>query len=310
MEEPVGGAGAVELGGVEVVDPEVDRAPQQGDGVGGVHGALTELHHAQAETRDPLAGELGQAAGMGLGVGGHAGLRRGRVDPTGGSSGSCPHPTPQPEEPPIPTTPARRADAVRNRERLLGAALRVLAAGTGPVSLEAVAREAGVGIGTLYRHFPTREALAEAVYRSELERLCARAPVLAESMPGDVALRAWMDEYADFVATKRGMGDALRAVIASGAVTSGQTRAAMSTAIGGLLEAGYAEGRLRDDVRPDDVTATLAGVLLAAAGPDDTATRAQVGRMLDLVVDGLRPPAATPPRSPPRGRTGARRGRA
>jgi AcrR family transcriptional regulator len=155
--------------------------------------------------------------------------------------------------------------------------------------LETVARKAGVGIGTLYRHFPSREALIEAVYRAELERLCASADELLAELAPDAALRAWMRRYAEFVATKRGMAEALCAVVASGAVTSSQTRERLSTAIRTMLDAGAAAGSLRADVAAEDVTAGMAGILLAAATPE------QVERLLDLLLDGLRPSRGAAP---------------
>ena len=151
-----------------------------------------------------------------------------------------------PEVPPVttvtetegPPIPAPRADAARNRRRLLDAALAEFTSAEGPVALETIARTAGVGIGTLYRHFPSREALVEAVYRSELERLCRSADDLLADLPPDAALRAWMRRYADFVTTKRGMAEALRAVIATGAVTSSQTRERLAVAVGAMLARG------------------------------------------------------------------------
>src|ERR1700712_3820186 len=112
---------------------------------------------------------------------------------------------------------AIRADAHRNRERLLACATAAFAAGTS-VSLEAVAREAGVGIGTLYRHFPNREALVEAVYRTELAEVSASASELVRKHPPVVALRNWMTRYASFVAAKQGMAESLGAMFATGAV--------------------------------------------------------------------------------------------
>jgi len=106
---------------------------------------------------------------------------------------------------------ALRADAQRNRERLLAVAARAFSAEGPEVTLESVAREAGVGIGTLYRHFPTREALVEAAYRNELTRLCEAAGELLAAEPPDLATRAWMDRFIDYMATKRGMAEALRA---------------------------------------------------------------------------------------------------
>lgn len=178
-----------------------------------------------------------------------------------------------------------RADARRNRERLVEVARRAFAAGDAKVTLDAIAREAGVGIGTLYRHFPSREALIEAVYRAEQSRLAqSAAGLLAHHEPAD-ALRAWMDRFADYVATKREMADALRVVIASGAVTATESRERLSAAVATMLDAGVAAGTLRADVRAEDVVASLVGVFLACGQPDQ---RAQAGRMLDLLMDGLR----------------------
>jgi AcrR family transcriptional regulator len=129
-----------------------------------------------------------------------------------------------------------RADAQRNRQRLIEVARRQFAAGEGKVSLEAVAREAGVGIGTLYRHFPTREALVAAVYRTERGRLAAAADELLAERAPDRALRDWMDLFADYVATKREMADALRALVADGTVTRSEAREELSGAIRRLLD--------------------------------------------------------------------------
>lgn len=179
---------------------------------------------------------------------------------------------------------AERADAQRNRQRLVEAAAAAFATGAGQVSLEAIAREAGVGIGTLYRHFGSREALVEAVYRTELARLCAGAADLLDTYQPVLALRTWMQHYADFVLTKRGMAEALREVIASGAISATQTRNLLSAAVQTLLDAGVAAGVLRDDVPAEDVVAGLSGVLLAARTPEQSQ---QAGRLLDLLVDGL-----------------------
>jgi AcrR family transcriptional regulator len=183
-----------------------------------------------------------------------------------------------------------RADAQRNRDRLLEVAVRAFSHEGPDVTLESIAREAGVGIGTLYRHFPTREALIEAAYRNELARLCASAAELVATMPADIALRAWMDRFIDYLATKRGMADALRAVIASGGDPFAQSRESLLNAIGTLLKAGAADARLRSDVAPADVMASLSGVSLVAGAPEQ---RDQAGRLLDLLLDGLRhhPPA-------------------
>jgi len=179
-----------------------------------------------------------------------------------------------------------RVDARRNRERLLAVAFRAFSSGSGTVTLEAVAREAGVGIGTLYRHFPTREALVEAVYRNELARLRGSAGELLGSQEPAAALRAWMDRFADYVAAKRGMAETLRAVFAPGAIPSSETRDGLTATIQSLLDAGAAAGTVRGDVDARDVFASLTGVFLASGAPDQ---RERAGRMLDLLMDGLRP---------------------
>ncbi|MBD0736878.1 TetR/AcrR family transcriptional regulator [Streptomyces sp. CBMA29] len=178
-----------------------------------------------------------------------------------------------------------RADAQRNRDRLLAAAVRAFAHDGPEVTLEAIAKDAGVGIGTLYRNFPTREALVEAAYRNELTRLCDAAPRLLTTSPPDVAARAWMDHFIDYMTTKRGMADALRAVIASGGDPFAHSREALLGAVGTLLRAGAEAGTLRADADPDDVLVGLGGVALSAGGPE---RRAQAGRLLDLLMDGLR----------------------
>lgn len=174
-----------------------------------------------------------------------------------------------------------RADARRNRERLLEKAAEAFAATDGPVSLEAIARDADVGIGTLYRHFPSREALIEAVYRAELAEVSASAAELLELYPPTVALRRWMDRYAGFVAAKRGMAESLRAIFDSGAVERSETSASIVGAVNTLLGAGADDGSLRSDVRADDVVSSLLGIFLASRSPD------QAHRMLDLLVDGV-----------------------
>ena len=186
------------------------------------------------------------------------------------------------------STPERslRADARRNRERLLGAARDELEAHGGAFAMESVATRAGVGVGTLYRHFPTRDALVEAVYAAELERLAADAAAVLDELPPDVALREWLARYVRFTATKRGMIETLRAGTGERGLPMASTRERITAAIGPILEAGARDGSLRADVRTDDVTVLLHGLFVATAGdPDD----GQVARLLDLVVDAIRP---------------------
>lgn len=182
-----------------------------------------------------------------------------------------------------------RADARRNRERLLEAARQAFSSGQ-EVTLEAIARQADVGIGTLYRHFPTREALVEAVYRGELARLRDTAGELLASRTPDAALRAWMNGFADYVTAKHGMAETLRAIAATGTISPAQTQQMLTGTIKGLLDAGAAAGTLRADVAAGDVLASLTGIFLVVGTPDQ---RAQAGRLLDLLMDGLRTSAGT-----------------
>lgn len=189
-------------------------------------------------------------------------------------------------------TPRRplRADARRNRDKLVAAARDALTSEEGADSLEAVARRAGVGIGTLYRHFPTRESLMEAVYGAELDSLVADAATLLENQPPETALREWAASYARFTATKRGMTDALRRGVGDGRVPATTTRERITAAITPILAAGAETGALRDDVAPEDVTTLLLGTFLAATASDSPEA---TPRLLDLVVDALRPRPAS-----------------
>ena len=129
-----------------------------------------------------------------------------------------------------------RADAARNRERLLEAAAAAFTERGADVPLEDIARGAGVGIGTLYRHFPTREALVEAVYRNEVSMLCARGDELLAEMPPDQALAEWMRLFVQHVATKRGMLSVLKPLMASSSTLSADTKGrAADTASGSKL---------------------------------------------------------------------------
>ncbi|WP_367657972.1 TetR/AcrR family transcriptional regulator [Streptomyces sp. TG1A-8] len=180
-----------------------------------------------------------------------------------------------------------RADARRNRDRLLAAARDAFAASPDAVPLDAIARAAGVGIGTLYRHFPTREAIVEAVYAAELDEVVSSAPALLDELGPAAALRAWMTRYEAFLRIKRGMSDTLHAGWASGSIATPATRERITAAIAMMLRRGAEAGSLRPDVDPEDVTVMLLGVFLSTAATD---APDRVGRLLDLTVDALRPP--------------------
>ncbi|CAM5731157.1 TetR family transcriptional regulator OS=Streptomyces fumanus OX=67302 GN=GCM10018772_48410 PE=4 SV=1 [Streptomyces fumanus] len=187
---------------------------------------------------------------------------------------------------PKPKPRATRADATRNRDQLLEVATRVLASPGAETSLRAIAREAGVGIATLYRHFPTRESLVEAVYRDQVVRLTQGArDLLAHEAPA-VAMRRWMDLFGNWIATKNGMLDTLLALIESGAVGHARTRDELLNAISTILDAGRAAGDLRSDVTAEEVAAALIGIFTVAHQPGHAVT---ADRLLDLLLDGLRP---------------------
>jgi AcrR family transcriptional regulator len=177
-----------------------------------------------------------------------------------------------------------RADARRNRDKLLAAATAAFAEAGTDASLEAIAKQAGVGIGTLYRHFPTRDALVEAAYRNEVAQLRAAADELLAELPPDEALEAWMRRFVDYGTAKRGMRDALQS-IAGGASLFADTRGQVTEAVAVLLRAGAEAGTLRADVEPEDVLRAMGAIWLVAEG-DDFAEQAM--RILQLVLDGLR----------------------
>ncbi|MFI0741492.1 TetR/AcrR family transcriptional regulator [Streptomyces sp. NPDC021100] len=186
-----------------------------------------------------------------------------------------------------------RADARRNRERILAAAVRVFGEEGLNAHFERIAREAGVGTGTLYRNFPTREALVEAAYRDEVARLCDAVPGLLAALPPREALRAWMHRFLDYATAKLGMADALRALVDTGTNPYAESRDLIRAALAALMEAAAGAGAIRSDIGPDDMFAALAGIALTSAAPE---RREQAERLLDLVLDGLtrapRPAAA------------------
>jgi AcrR family transcriptional regulator len=181
---------------------------------------------------------------------------------------------------------ARVAEARRNRENLIAVATRVFSLSSERVSLEDIARQAGVGIGTLYRHFPTREALVEAVYHDQEDRLRTGALELLAAHPPAEALRLWMDLFADWAVTKHDMIDTLRVIISSGRLEFAQMRAELVAVVRLFLDAGIIEGDIRPDADAETIAATLAGIVTVAG---ESEQRDQAARMLSLLVDGLRP---------------------
>jgi AcrR family transcriptional regulator len=180
-----------------------------------------------------------------------------------------------------------RADAVRNRERVLEAAKTVFSAGGPDASLEAVARTAGVGIGTLYRHFPTREALFEAVYRREVQQLADLAEQLKEQAEPVEALRRWMRSNVKFVATKKGMSAALTLATDKNSELFSYSFDRLTRAVGSLLDRAIATGEIRDDISPEDLLRALVGMCYTH---DQPGWQKSVLRLVDVFIDGLRNP--------------------
>jgi len=178
-----------------------------------------------------------------------------------------------------------RADALRNRERVLEAAKMVFSRGGADASLEAVARRAGVGIGTLYRHFPTREALYEAVYRREVEQLGELAEQLKDEPEPVEALRRWLSSNVEFVATKKGMSAALTLAAQASPELRSYSFDRLTKAAGALLDRAVAAGEIRGDVSPEDLIRALVGMCYMHDQPGWQHT---VLRLLDVFVDGLR----------------------
>jgi AcrR family transcriptional regulator len=177
-----------------------------------------------------------------------------------------------------------RADGQENRRRLLEVAARAFAEQGAEVPPREIAKLAGVGVGTLYRHFPTREALVEAAYRNDLAQLCESvAELLAENTAAQ-ALRIWMERCVDHALTKNGMAATLSAVVASEADLYAESRVLLTESVATLLRAGATDASLRADLDPDDVLLTVVGVSLATTG---FGSRQQAARLLDLVMYGL-----------------------
>lgn len=179
-----------------------------------------------------------------------------------------------------------RADSLRNRERLIEAAKAAFAQ-TGPdASLDEIARRAGVGIGTLYRHFPNRDAIVEAVYRREVQQLAdAASALLAASAPGE-ALHGWMRLFVDYIVTKKVIAPALGALVGGTADLYAASGAMITGAMSLLVEKAATAGDIRSDVDPNDLLRALAGFTYGNTSPgwQDSALR-----LIDILMDGLRP---------------------
>lgn len=180
-----------------------------------------------------------------------------------------------------------RADALRNRALLLETAKAIFAAKGSEASLDEIAKAAGVGIGTLYRHFPTRDALVEAVYRNETGQLAEAAARFADQYPPAEALRAWMRLFVDHLATKQLMAEALNSLVGGTSDLYATSGALVQATLAGLIDRGVAAGDIRPlDMEPFDLLRAIAGVANISAGPDWERNAKQ---MVDILVAGLRP---------------------
>ncbi len=183
--------------------------------------------------------------------------------------------------------PARkpRADSARNRQTLIDAAKAGFSDVGLNVSLEEIARRAGVGIGTLYRHFPSREAVVEAVYRREVEQLAEAVPQLLETLPPGEALHRWMHLFVDYIATKRLIAPSLAAAASRSSTLYATSAELITGAISTLVKRAVGSGDVRRDIDPSDLLRALVGV---SYGNPDVGWEASARRLIDILMDGLR----------------------
>jgi AcrR family transcriptional regulator len=179
-----------------------------------------------------------------------------------------------------------RADAQLNRERILEVAKEAFTRSGANASLDDIAKEAGVGPGTLYRHFPTRGALLEAVYKTEVERLAAAERKFAETMSPVEALRAWMLLFVDYIAAKHIIAPALNTLVGGPSKLYEGSRAQVQGAIDALVKRAIQSGDIRKDLEPFDLLRALIGVSNVASTPD---WKQSARRLVDILITGSRP---------------------
>lgn len=185
---------------------------------------------------------------------------------------------------PVPRKP--RMDALRNRERILEVAKEAFTHLGADASLDDIAKRAGVGAGTLYRHFPTRDALIEAVYRSEVEKLAAAGRAFADTMPPVDALRAWMLLFVDHIAAKQIIAPALNSVVGGPSKLYEGSRDLIQGAVAALVKRAIKSGDIRSDLEPFDLLRALIGVSHVGSGPD---WQQSARRLVDILIAGSRP---------------------
>jgi AcrR family transcriptional regulator len=185
-----------------------------------------------------------------------------------------------------PTVRRPRRDARKNRDRILEVAKAAFTRSGADASLDDIAKQAGVGPGTLYRHFPTRDALIEAVYHTEVEKLAAAQRELSANLPPIEALRAWMRLFVDYIATKQIIAPALKSVVGGPSRLYDSSRVQISGAINALVESAMKSGEIRNDLEPFDLLRALIGVSNVAIGPD---WKQSARRLVDILIAGSRP---------------------
>lgn len=179
-----------------------------------------------------------------------------------------------------------RTDALQNRERILEAAKQAFTRSGANTSLDDIAKHAGVGPGTLYRHFPTREALLEAVYHTEVAKLAAAERELSSKLPPVEALRAWMLLFVDYIAAKHIIAPALNTIVGGPSKLYEASRAQISGAIETLVKRAVKNGDIRKDLDPFDLLRALIGVSNVASTPD---WQQSAKRLVDILITGSRP---------------------
>src|SRR5262249_782593 len=179
-----------------------------------------------------------------------------------------------------------RTDAQRNRERILEVAKEAFTRAGAKARLDDIARQADVGPGTLYRHFPTRDELIEAVYRTEVEKLAAAERTFAETMPPIEALRAWMLLFVDYIATKKIIAPALNTLVGGPSKVLESSHAQIWEAIRALVKRAIKSGDISKDLDPIDLLRALIGVASVATSPE---WQQSARRLVDILITGSRP---------------------
>src|SRR4051794_30900571 len=183
---------------------------------------------------------------------------------------------------------AQRADACRNRDRLLEVASEQFTTSGVDTSLEKIAKAAGVGIGTLYRHYPTRDALVEAVYRHNIDLLVEQATELSDTLPPDQALAEWMQRFVSYVGVKKGLATYLKSVVAADSDLFVSTHAKVRETVDGLVQAAVEAGAIRPGVDGMALLRALSGVCLMGERPGQPTETDEGVQLAGLIMDGLR----------------------